>query len=87
MPWVKILITHFLCPPESPNPVDNEYLRKRYQFTNYKYYNGGRPGGVVVKFLHSALAAWGLQVQIPGVDLAPLVKPCCGSITHKIEDD
>ena len=29
----------------------------------------GRPRGVVVKFMCSALVAWGLQVQILGVDL------------------
>ena len=29
---------------------------------------------VVVKFVHSTLAAWGSQVRIPGTDLAPLVK-------------
>ena len=29
----------------------------------------GQPGGVVVKFVHSASAAWGLQVQILDVDL------------------
>ena len=29
----------------------------------------GQPGGVVVKFTPSALAAWGSQFQIPGMDL------------------
>ena len=29
----------------------------------------GQPGGVVVKFTCSTLAAWGSQVQIPGMDL------------------
>ena len=29
----------------------------------------GQPGGVVVKSVHSALAAWGSPVQIPGMDL------------------
>ena len=43
----------------------------------------GRPGGVVVKFVHSAPAAQGSQVWIPDLDLAPLVKPCYGSILHK----
>ena len=38
--------------------------------TSFKIeYLRGRPGGVVVKFACSASAAWGLQVQIPGVDL------------------
>ena len=47
----------------------------------------GQPGGTAIKFTHCALAARGSQVQILGVDLAPLVKSCCGSISHKIEDD
>ena len=29
----------------------------------------GQLGGVVVGFMHSTLAAWALQVQIPGTDL------------------
>ena len=28
----------------------------------------GQPGGAVVKFSHSALAAWGSLVQIPGMN-------------------
>ena len=44
---------------------------------------GGWPDGVVGKFTRSALAAQGLQVRIPGVDLAPLIKPCCGGIPHR----
>ena len=31
--------------------------------------------GIAVKFMHSASAARGSSVRIPGVDLAPLVKP------------
>ena len=48
---------------------------------------GGQPGGAVVKFVHSGLVAWGSRVQIPGVDLAPLVRPHCGGIPHKMEED
>ena len=48
---------------------------------------GGEPCGVVVKFMHSASAAQGLGVWIPGMDLAPLVKPCCGGIPCKTEED
>ena len=47
----------------------------------------GRPGGIVLKFARSALAAWGSQVWVPGAELAPLVKPCCGGIPYKIEED
>lgn len=28
-----------------------------------------QPGGIVFKFVHSALVAWGSRIQIPGVDL------------------
>ena len=48
---------------------------------------GCQPGGVVVKFARSASVAWTSQVQIPGADLAPLVKQRCGGIPHKTEED
>ena len=38
-----------------------------------KMFSGGWPGGIVVKFAHSASVAWGLWVWISGTDLAPLV--------------
>ena len=42
----------------------------------------------MVKCAHSALAAWGSPVQIQGVDMAPLVKPCCGKRPkYKVEED
>ena len=48
----------------------------------------GRPGGVAVQLPHSALAAQGSLVQIPGVDMVPLGKPCCGRhLTYKVEED
>ena len=40
------------------------------------------PGGVVVQFACSTLAARGSQVQILGVDLALLIKACCGSVPY-----
>ena len=52
-----------------------------------KMKHGGWPGGVVVKFTHAPLAAWGFQVQIPGAYPTPLIGPGCGSIPHKIEED
>ena len=36
----------------------------------------GLPGVIVVEFTHSASAAQGSLVRIPGSDLAPLIKPC-----------
>ena len=43
--------------------------------------------GPAVKFARSSSVAWGLQVQIPGVDRVPLGKPCCGRRpTYKVED-
>ena len=43
--------------------------------------------GIEVKFASSALAAQGSQVRILGSDLAPLIRPCCGSVPHKTEED
>ena len=37
-----------------------------------------QPGGTAVKFARSALVARGSPVRIPGADVAPLGKPCCG---------
>ena len=48
----------------------------------------GRPGGAVVKFARSALAAWGSLVRILGGDMAPLGKPWSGRRpTYKVEED
>ena len=48
----------------------------------------GPPCGAAVKCAHSALAAWGSPLQIPGVDMAPLGKPCCDRHpTCKVEED
>ena len=42
---------------------------------------------LVVKFMPSVSVAPGSWVWIPGVELALLIKPCCGGVTHKIEED
>ena len=39
----------------------------------------------MVKFMHSTSVAWSSQVWIPGVDIAPLIRPHCGGIPHKIK--
>ena len=42
----------------------------------------------MVKFTCSISAAQGSRVWIPGTDLAPLIKPCCGRRpTYKIDED
>ena len=42
----------------------------------------------MVKCARSTLAAQGSQVQIPGVDMTLLSKPCCGRRpTYKVEED
>ena len=48
----------------------------------------GWPSGALVKFAHSASAVCGSPVRIPGADMAPLCKPCCGRRpTNKVEED
>ena len=46
-------------------------------------HSGGQPGGAVVKFVHSALVAWGSQVQILGTDLHHARQATRGSIPHR----
>ena len=48
----------------------------------FKKYFGVWPSGSVVKFAHSPLVAWGSQVQIPGVDMAPVSKHAKAGVPH-----
>ena len=41
----------------------------------------------MVQFARSTSVVHGWQAWIPGVGLAPLIKPQCGGIPHKIEED
>ena len=50
-------------------------------------YSWGWPGGVVVKFVLSALVVPGFTGLDPGADLVPLIKSPCGSIPYKTEED
>ena len=44
--------------------------------------------GAAFKFPLSTSVAQGLLVQIPGTDMAPLMRPCCGrSPICKVEED
>ena len=59
-------------------------LKTKWQELNV----GGLPGGAAAKFTPSTSVAQGSLVQILGVDMAPLVKPCCGrGPTYKVEED
>ena len=63
--------------------VTDTYKRIHRRFASW-----GRPSGAAVKFLLSALAVQSVWAQIPGTDLASLIKPCCGwHPTYRVEED
>ena len=52
-----------------------------------KISSGCQPGGTVVKFTYSALAAQGSLVRILGADLCTACQACCGRCpTYKVEE-
>ena len=54
----------------------------------FKRVRRGPASGTAVKSARSVLAAQGWPAQIPGVDMAPLGKPCYGRhSTYKVEED
>ena len=65
------------------------FTKKRGQeIANKRKEERDRASGAVIKFAHSASAAWGSLVQIPGAGMALLGKPCCGRRpTSKVEED
>ena len=68
--------------------LQNRVLFSLLPFSLLKIVSWGQTSGAAVKFTRSASAAWSLPVRIPGVDMAPLVKPCCGGHpTYKVEED
>ena len=50
--------------------------------TFQRYGFKGQPGGVAVKFMHSALVAWGSPVWIPGVDLRTAYQAMLWQASH-----
>ena len=47
----------------------------------------GWPSGIVVKFMHVTSVPRVRRFGSQARTYTPLIKPCCGSIPHKIEED
>ena len=72
---------------------DNEENRQCVHFRGVYFLKGneasrGLLGGAVVKCTRSASVGRGSPVRIPGADMAPFGKPCCGRhLTYTVEED
>ena len=67
---IKVIIPLVLCSPNwcsSKNFLIHQSLY--FKTEEFRKICGGWSGASVIKFTHSASTAWGLPVQIPGVDL------------------
>ena len=67
--------TESLCTPtatQQTKQLVSQHKMTDIEFVGIKKYVSyrGWPGGTVVKFAHSASAAWGSSVRIPGADLS-----------------
>ena len=71
--------------PGSPQPpwCYSHPHSTKHQTRFLKKPSQGWPGGVVVKFTHSALAAGVRQFRSQVWTYAPFIKPCCGGIPRK----
>ena len=63
------------CQPFTDINLINFYSNKMSEYW-------GPPGDAVVKFIHFASAAWGLLVQIPGVDLCTAGQAVLWQVSH-----